>query len=102
MVDVKSIQIMQKSFLGIHVHLPHHPLYLIMSTKTILAPDMLDIAYFDKQKKPVAVVLTADNHSFEALLSAPVVAMNKIAEQKGVCIQMKGKEALMLCEEGRK
>ena len=102
MVDVKSIEITQKSFLGIHVHLPHYPLYIIMSTKTILASDMLDIAYFDHVQKPVAVILTNQQQNFDALLEAPVIAMNARAEALGVQRGMRGKEALMLCEKGKK
>lgn len=97
MVEIKSMQIDKKSFLGIHMHLPGYPLYLMMSTKAILAQDMFDIHYFDKENA-VAVVLVKYAYGFDAVLNAPVVAMNEKARERGVCIRMMGKEALLLCE----
>lgn len=97
MVEIKSIQLFQKSFLGMHLHLPGYPLYLIMSTKTILAQTMFDIRYFRKDC-PVAVVLTEYRYGFEAMLTAKVIAMNEVAKAHGVTLMMNGKEALLLCE----
>lgn len=49
MVEVKSICIAQKSFIGVRLHLPAYPSYLIVSTKTILAQNLFDINYFQNQ-----------------------------------------------------
>lgn len=97
MVEIKSMQVHQDSFLGIHMHLPGYPLYLIMSTKAILAQEMFDIQYFHKEK-PIAVMLVPYCHGFEEVLEAPIIAMNEAARRKGVSLHMLGKEALLLCE----
>lgn len=97
MVEVKSIQISQKSFLGMHLCLPAYPLYLIMSTKAILVQNMFDINYFEKEG-PISVILTQYAYGYEAMLQAKVIAMNACAKTHGVKIHMSGKEALLLCE----
>lgn len=99
MVEIKSIQISKKSFMGIHMHLPGNPVYLIMSTKTILAQNMFDIDYFNRGVGNVSIILTAYHYGFEPMLKAPVIAMNEEAKQHGVRLEMSGKEALLLCEE---
>jgi len=98
MVEIKSIQLFQKSFIGMHLHLPGYPLYLIISTKTIVAQNMFDIRYFQKDR-PVAVIITEYRYGFESMLHAPIIAMNEVARQHGVTPEMKGKEALLLCEK---
>jgi len=100
MVEVKSICLFQKSFIGIRLHLPGYPSYLIISTKTILAQNMFDIHYFQKDF-PVAVIITEYRYGFEAMLNARVIAMNEAAGRKGVTLMMNGKEALLLCENGQ-
>lgn len=97
MVEIKSIQLFQTSFLGMHLYLPGYPIYLIMSTKTILAQNMFDISYFHKDC-PIAVILTDYQYGFEAMLNAPVIAMNEAAKNHGVDLKMNGREALLLCE----
>lgn len=97
MVEIKSIHVMQHSFMGIHMYMPGYPLYLLMSTKTILAPEMFDITCFQKDNH-VAVILVSYRYGFEAILNGRVCAMNEVAKQHGVRLQMQGKEALMLCE----
>lgn len=100
MVEIKSMQVDKKSFLGIHMHLPGYPLYLIMSTDVILAQNMFDIRYFHKENG-VAVILVAYAYGFEAVVQEPVIGMNEVAKQRGVLIGMSGKEALLLCENKR-
>lgn len=97
MVEIKSIRLDDKAFIGMHLHLPGYPLYLITSTKTIIAQAMFDVRYFRKEL-PVAVVITEYRYGFEAMLNARVIAMNEIAEAHGVTTLMNGKEALLLCE----
>lgn len=100
MVEVKSICIAQKSFIGIRLHLPAYPSYLIVSTKTILAQNMFDIRYFQKPTN-VAVIITEYRYSFEAMLNAKVIAINETAKVHGVTLMMNGKEALLLCESNQ-
>lgn len=97
MVEIKSIQLFQKSFLGMHLHLPAYPVYLIMSTKSILVQNMFDISYF-KKDCPVSVIVTEYRYGFDAMLNARVIAMNEQAKIHGVTLLMNGKEALLLCE----
>lgn len=97
MVEVKSICVDQKSFIGVRLHLPAYPSYLIVSTKTILAQDMFDIDYFHKPNN-VAVIITEGRYGFEHMLHANVTAMNAAAKACGVTLRMSGKEALLLCE----
>lgn len=97
MVEVKSICIAQKSFIGVRLHLPAYPSYLIVSTKTILAQNLFDINYFQKTNQ-VAVIITEYRHGFEAMLNAKVIAANDAAKAHGVTLTMNGKEALLLCE----
>lgn len=97
MVEVKSLQIFDRSFIGLYLHLPGYPMYMIMSTKTILAQNMLDIHYFRKEL-PVSVIICEYHYGFQAMLNAKVIAMNDAAEAHGVTLEMKGKEALRLCE----
>lgn len=96
MVEIKSIQLLQTSLLGMHLHLPGYPLYLIMSTNVILASQMFDIRYFHKDV-PVAVIITEYRYGFDAMLNALVIAMNDVAKENGVTTMMTGKEALLLC-----
>ena len=56
-----------------------------------------DIRYFQKERS-IAVIITEYRYGFEALLHAPVIAMNEIARRRGVTTMMSGKEALLLCE----
>lgn len=97
MVEIKSIQVFQKSFLGIQMQLPGYPLFLLMSTKVIMAQNMFDIAYFEKENN-ISVVILDYRYGFEAMLDAPVIAVNEVARLHGVALQMRGKEALLLCE----
>lgn len=97
MVEIKSITLYDKSFVGMHLHLPGYPLYLITSTKTIITQNMFDVRYFRKEL-PIAVILTEYRYGFEAMLNARVIAMNEIAKAYGVTTLMNGKEALLLCE----
>ncbi|MCI9313188.1 MAG: hypothetical protein HFE68_07525 [Erysipelotrichaceae bacterium] len=97
MVEVKSIHLQNKAFIGMHLQLPTYPVYLITSTKTILTQQMFDIRYFQKERS-IAVIITEYRYGFEALLHAPVIAMNEIARRRGVTTMMSGKEALLLCE----
>ncbi len=97
MVEVKSLQLFDKSFIGMYLHLPGYPLYMIISTKTILAQNMLDINYFRKEL-PVSVIICEYRYGFQAMLNAKVIAMNDAARAHGVTLEMKGKEALRLCE----
>ena len=48
MVEVKRICAAEKSFIGIHLHLPGYPSYMIVTAKTILAQNMFQIQYFEK------------------------------------------------------
>ena len=97
MVEIKSIRLYNQSFVGMHLHLPGYPLYLITSTKTVIAQNMFDIRYFRKDL-PIAVIITEYRYGFEAMLNARVLAMNEVARRHGVTTMMTGKEALLLCE----
>lgn len=100
MVEVKRICVAQKSFIGIHLHLPNNPSYMIVTTKTILAQNMFNIQYFQKESN-VAVVITEYRYGYDAMLNARVIAMNEAAKAHGVTLMMNGKEALLLCESER-
>lgn len=99
MVEVKSIKIDKEYYVGIHLLLPQYPTYLIVSCKTILAQEMFDKKFFEKDDKHTAVVLVEHGYGFDSLLYGEVSAMNEIAKQMGVYIGMLGKEALKLCEK---
>lgn len=100
MVEVKRICAAEKSFIGIHLHLPGYPSYMIVTAKTILAQNMFQIQYFEKDAD-IAVIITEYHHGFDALLNARVIAMNEAAKAHGVTLMMNGKEALLLCESER-
>ena len=100
MVEVKRICAAEKSFIGIHLHLPGYPSYMIVTAKTILAQNMFQIQYFEKDAD-IAVVITEYHYGFDALLNARVIAMNEAAKAHGVTLMMNGKEALLLCESER-
>lgn len=98
MVEIKSMEISNKSFLGIHLHMPGYPMYFIMSTKTILAQNMFDIHRFQREHSNVSVILTDHHFGLEKMLQARVVAMNEVAMAHGVTLSMNGEEAILLCE----
>ena len=100
MVEVKRICADEKSFIGIHLHLPGYPSYMIVTAKTILAQNMFQIQYFEKDAD-IAVIITEYHYGFDALLNARVIAMNEAAKAHGVTLMMNGKEALLLCESER-
>ena len=100
MVEVKRICAAEKSFIGIHLHLPGYPSYMIVTAKTILAQNMFQIQYFEKDAD-IAVIITEYHYGFDALLNALVIAMNEAAKAHGVTLMMNGKEALLLCESER-
>ena len=100
MVEVKRICAAEKSFIGIHLHLPGYPSYMIVTAKTILAQNMFQIQYFEKGAD-IAVIITEYHYGFDALLNARVIAMNEAAKAHGVTLMMNGKEALLLCESER-
>ncbi|MCI8850468.1 MAG: hypothetical protein HFE82_02855 [Erysipelotrichaceae bacterium] len=100
MVEVKRICAAEKSFIGIHLHLPGYPSYMIVTAKTILAQNMFQIQYFEKDAD-IAVIITEYHYGFDALLNARVIAMNEAAKAHGVTLMMNGKEALLLCESER-
>ena len=100
MVEVKRICAAEKSFIGIHLHLPGYPSYMIVTAKTILAQNMFQIQYFEKDAD-IAVIITEYHYGFDALLNARVIAMNEAAKANGVTLMMNGKEALLLCESER-
>ena len=100
MVEVKRICAAEKSFIGIHLHLPGYPSYMIVTAKTILAQNMLQIQYFENDAD-IAVIITEYHYGFDALLNARVIAMNEAAKAHGVTLMMNGKEALLLCESER-
>lgn len=100
MVEVKRICAAEKSFIGIHLHLPGYPSYMIVTAKTILAQNMFQIQYFEKDAD-IAVIITEYHYGFDALLNARVIVMNEAAKAHGVTLMMNGKEALLLCESER-
>ena len=100
MVEVKRICAAEKSFIGIHLHLPGYPSYMIVTAKTILAQNMFQIQYFEKDAD-IAVIITEYHYGFDALLNARVIAMNEAAKAHGVTLMMNGKEALLLCQSER-
>ena len=100
MVEVKRICAAEKSFIGIHLHLPGYPSYMIVTAKTILAQNMFQIQYFEKDAD-IAVIITEYHYGFDALLNARVIAMNEAAKAHGVTLMMNGEEALLLCESER-
>lgn len=100
MVEVKRICAAEKSFIGIHLHLPGYPSYMIVTAKTILAQNMFQIQYFEKDAD-IAVIITEYHYGFDALLNARVISMNEAAKAHGVTLMMNGKEALLLCESER-
>lgn len=100
MVEVKRICVAKKSFIGIHLHLPAYPSYMIVTTKTILAQNMFQIQYFEKDAD-IAVIITEYRYGFDSMLNARVIAMNEAAKAHGVTLMMNGKEALLLCESER-
>lgn len=100
MVEVKRICAAEKSFIGIHLHLPGYPSYMIVTAKTILAQNMFQIQYFEKDAD-IAVIITEYHYGFDALLNARVIAINEAAKAHGVTLMMNGKEALLLCESER-
>ena len=97
---VKRICAAEKSFIGIHLHLPGYPSYMIVTAKTILAQNMFQIQYFEKDAD-IAVIITEYHYGFDALLNARVIVMNEAAKAHGVTLMMNGKEALLLCESER-
>lgn len=98
MVEVKSIKSGNEYYVGIHLQLPQYPAYLIVSCKTILAQELFDIAFFEKEDKQTAVIIVQYGIGFDSMLYGKVIARNKKAEHAGVMIGMNGKEALQLCE----
>lgn len=98
MVEIKNIKIGDEPYLGIHMYLPRTPLFILMSTKTILAQDMFSIDYFE-DKPSVCVILTHYGFGFDTLVNGEVVACNESARQHHVCLGMKGSDALALCEK---
>lgn len=102
MVEIKNIKVNEFHFMGIQILLPGYPLFMITSTHSVLATHMFDISYFEKGERNVAVMLTSYCYGFKELQEAHVIAMNEIAQNKGVQIGMAGKEALYLCEKEEK
>lgn len=98
MVEINTLCIEHHGFYGIYFKLPSYPLHIILSSRTLLAPDCLSLRYFDKNKRRCAVLLSDAEGSYEALLQGGIIACNHKARQAGVQIGMKGKEALLLCE----
>lgn len=99
MVEVKSIKIDKEYYIGIHLQLPQYPTYLIVSCKTILAQEMFEKSFFEKEDKHTAVIFVQYGYGFDSMLYGEVIDMNEIALSAGVHKGMSGKEALKLCEK---
>ncbi len=99
MVEIKSIKLKENHFMGIQILLPGYPMFMITSTHSVLATNMFDISFFEKEGRHIAVALTSYCYGFHELQEANIIAMNEVARKKGVKIGMTGKEALYLCEK---
>lgn len=102
MIEVETIRIDTHDFIGVYLNLPQYPIHFIMSTHAILAQDNFSLEYFERKDHRVAVILCHYMFGFDGLLASVVMDCNCVAKKKGICIGMKAKEALVLCEENTK
>lgn len=92
MLEWKTIRLADKSFIGMQMLLPRQKVYLISSTKCILAGKIFNL---DNMTKNSCVFIMAKSNSFEELLSSNVIEMNKKATDMGYQKGMSGKEVLL-------
>lgn len=99
MLEWKSIRINDKRFIGMHIILPRQAVYIISSTKCILAGKVFNIQNMTKSS---CVFIMSESSSFEKLLTSKVIAMNTKAEEMGYHYGMSGKEVLLYQAEIKK
>lgn len=101
MVEIKTIHIQENSFIGILLKLPKNMIYMITSTRCILAGEQFDINYFNRVKKQSRIVLVEDCDDFEDLLTSRVVKISDAAKALGVQEGMSGEAALVILNENQ-
>lgn len=92
MLEWKTIKLEGKTFIGMHMILPRQGVYLITSTKCILAGNLFDIHHLSPAS---AVFIMEKSKSFSDLLTSKVVAMNEYAKKQHYHLGMSGKEVLL-------
>ena len=94
MIDVSSLKVNGKAYLGLHVDLPEcsAPMLLIMAEKGLVMCGFLNIEATEKLNVAAAVV--SGVKTFEDVLNAQVKTITSKAKGFGVEIGMKGSDAL--------
>lgn len=92
MLEWKTIKLEGKSFIGMHMILPRQGLYVITSTKCIIAGNLFDVTHLSPN---VAVCIMQRSKSYSELLESKVAVMNERARQLGYSERMNGKEVLL-------
>jgi uncharacterized protein YunC (DUF1805 family) len=93
MIDVKPLQIDNKTATGLRVELPDSPpLVLIIGQKGFVACGFINIEAAEKLNVSAATVSGVKN--FDDVLNAEIKAATSRAQAQGVKVGMKGKDAI--------
>lgn len=93
MINVTSVSVNHKAFMGLKVDLPESPpLLLIVGEKGFVMCGFLNVEAAEKLAVPAAMV--SGVKTFEDVLNAPVKATTTKASSLGIKTGMKGSEAL--------
>ena len=90
----KEMMIQGKKMTGVEIALPGSPLVLVHATGGFVMCGYLNIEAADKLGAAAALVRGVK--TIDDLLKAPVQAVSKAAQEKGVQVSMTGEKALLL------
>ncbi len=93
MINISSVKLDDKVFLGIKIELPQSPpLVLVIGEKGFVMCGFLNTETAEKSN--VAAALISGVKSFEDILNAQVIRLTSKAKGLGIEVGMKGSEAL--------
>ncbi len=97
MVELKPIEIDQRTFLSISVKLPKTNLLVVTSENGYIMCGALDVALLNEKLKNRNIIAgrAVGVKTIEELLNAPLESITYGAEQVGISEGMIGKEALL-------
>ncbi|WP_027410065.1 YunC family protein [Anoxybacteroides tepidamans] len=97
MIDVKPIIIDNYSFIAVSVQLPKTNLLAVASEKGYIMCGALDVALLNEKLKERKIIAAraVGVRTIEQLLDAPLESVTEAAEELGIQVGMKGKDALL-------
>jgi uncharacterized protein YunC (DUF1805 family) len=97
MVTIKPIMIENDPFIAISVQLPKTNLLAVANEKGYIMCGALDVALLNEKLKERGIIAgrAVGVRTIEQLLEAPLESVTIAAEEIGITVGMKGKEALL-------